>query len=130
MLGGRTLTRQSLFLAAGCLATIAVDSGRIQAAHPQQTATPSAATSSTSRRALLDRYCLACHNDKLKTQGLSLQTIDLADVPDDAEVWEKVIRKLRTGAMPPLGRPRPDQPTVDLFAASLETEIDRAAAAR
>ena len=81
-------------------------------------------------RAVLDRYCVTCHNDKLRTQGLTLQAIDLADVSAGAEVWEKVIRKLRTRAMPPPGRPRPDQATYDAVASWLEGEIDRVAGVR
>ena len=53
------------------------------------------------QRALLDRYCVTCHNDRLKTANLSLQSADLTQVPDHAELWEKVIRKLRAGVMPP-----------------------------
>ena len=82
--------------------------------------------------ALLDRYCITCHNDRLAARGtvpVALRTADLDDVPGNAEVWEKVIRKLRTGSMPPAGRPRPDAVAADALASWLETEIDRAAAA-
>ena len=58
---------------------------------------------------MLDKYCITCHNQRTKTGGLALDTLDLAQVSDHAEVWEKVVRKLRTGAMPPAGRPRPDK---------------------
>jgi hypothetical protein len=78
--------------------------------------------------ALLNQYCVACHNSKAKVGGLALDTADLTNVPAQAEMWEKVIKKLRTGAMPPLGMPRPDQAKADAFAAFLETSIDRAAA--
>ena len=83
--------------------------------------------------ALLQRYCITCHNERLADRGtvpIALRTADLADVPATADVWEKVIRKLRTGTMPPLGRPRPDDEAVDQFATWLETAIDRSAAAR
>src|SRR5262245_49611963 len=60
-------------------------------------------------RALLDRYCVTCHNERLKTAGLALDTLDVTNVPAGAESWEKVIRKLRAGVMPPVGRPRPDR---------------------
>jgi cytochrome c551/c552 len=59
-------------------------------------------------RALLDKYCVTCHNQRLKTGGLTLDNIDLSKVPAQAEVWEKVIGKLRSGTMPPAGLPRPD----------------------
>jgi hypothetical protein len=82
------------------------------------------------QRALLDRYCVTCHNEKLKTAGLVLDKIDVAKVSDSAEVWEKVIRKLRTGAMPPTGMPRPDPDAYDSFASYLESALDSAAAAK
>jgi mono/diheme cytochrome c family protein len=130
MLGARSMSRAFVVLAAGCVAMSAAETGSLQAARPQQATTASASSdTAASRRALLDRYCIACHNDKLKTQGLSLQGIDVANVPGGAEVWEKVIRKVRTGAMPPMGRPRPEKAASDAFAASLESDIDRAAAA-
>ena len=83
--------------------------------------------------ALLRRYCLTCHNRQQLDRGavpVELESADLADVPAQAEIWEKVIRKVRTGTMPPLGRPRPDAAAADGLAAWLETEVDRAAAAR
>ena len=79
-------------------------------------------------RPVLNRYCLGCHNDRLLTAGLSLQTLDAVHVAESAEVWEKVIRKVRSGAMPPPGRPRPDPPVVENVLAWLETELDGAAA--
>ena len=88
------------------------------------------ASNPTSQRALLDKYCVTCHSDKLKTGGLSLQSADLNKVPENAEVWEKVIQKLRVQAMPPLNMPRPDKATLDGFATSLENTIDKQAAAR
>jgi mono/diheme cytochrome c family protein len=80
-------------------------------------------------RATLDKYCVTCHNDRAKTAGLTLDNLNLTDVPSHAETWEKVIRKLRAGMMPPAGMPRPDHATSDGFASWLEREIDRAAAA-
>jgi cytochrome c551/c552 len=77
-------------------------------------------------RALLDKYCVSCHNSKTKIGGLTLDTADVANVPNKAEMWEKVVKKLRTGAMPPLGMPRPDKASVDQFATWLETSIDKA----
>ena len=78
---------------------------------------------------LLDRYCVACHNDRLETGGLSLEAMDLTNVAADAVVWEKVVAKLRAGAMPPQPRPRPGPAAYDGFRTWLETELDRAAAA-
>src|SRR5579872_942504 len=81
------------------------------------------------QRALLDKYCVTCHSDKLRTGGLSLQRLDLAGVPGDAETWEKVIRKLNVGAMPPQGMPRPDKTAIDGLTSYLEGALDRAYAA-
>lgn len=78
-------------------------------------------------RALLDKYCVTCHNQKLKTGGLMLDKLDVAHVGDGAETWEKVVRKIHGGTMPPLGMPRPDPATLGNFALSLETALDRAA---
>ena len=79
--------------------------------------------------ATVDRYCLTCHNDRLRTAGLSLADQDLSAVAGHAELWEKVIAKLRTRAMPPVGRPRPAVETYDRVAGWLEAEIDRVALA-
>jgi len=79
-------------------------------------------------RASLDTYCVTCHNQRLKTGGLALDAMDLARVPADAAIWERVIRKVRTGVMPPAGMPRPDAATRDSLVAWLEGTIDRTAA--
>ncbi len=88
-----------------------------------------AAPADMSSRALLDQYCVACHNERTKTAGVALDRLDPARAPSDAETWEKVIRKLRGRLMPPAGRPRPEDANIDAFVATLETSIDRAAAA-
>ena len=79
--------------------------------------------------ALLNQYCVTCHNQRLKTGGLALDAMDLSTIATDAEVWEKVIRKVRARMMPPPGMPRPEQPALDGLAAHLETTIDKAALA-
>jgi hypothetical protein len=78
--------------------------------------------------AVLSKYCFTCHNDKRRVGGLALNTKDLTHVGPDAEVWEKVVRKLRMGAMPPPGMPRPDSQTTDAFVSSLEDQLDQEAA--
>ena len=80
-------------------------------------------------RAILDRYCVTCHNQRLRTAGLALDTMDPASVGDHPAAWEQVVRKLRTGAMPPAGRPRPEPAAYAAVASSLETALDRVAAA-
>ncbi len=100
------------------------------AAGPGATAASSQAETGAAEQALLDRYCVTCHNDNLRTAGLTLDTVDVARVGDHAEVWEQVVGKLRAGMMPPAGRPRPDRETYARLTTYLETELDRAAAAR
>jgi hypothetical protein len=78
--------------------------------------------------AVLDTYCVGCHSDRTRTGGLSLEKADLTDIPKGAETWEKVIRKVRAGMMPPPGMPRPDRARLNEFAGFLETSLDRAAA--
>ncbi len=75
------------------------------------------------------RYCLACHNDRTLTAGLSLQGVDAGRVAAHAPVLEKVLQKLRAGEMPPADRPRPDETTTAGLTAWLETALDREAAA-
>ncbi|HXB71981.1 MAG TPA: DUF1592 domain-containing protein [Candidatus Acidoferrales bacterium] len=85
-------------------------------------------------RAFLDTYCTACHNQKLRTAGLALDSVEVTSLDvtrpaANAEVWERVIAKLRAGSMPPPGMPRPDAATYRAVAGWLEDEIDRAWAA-
>ena len=95
----------------------------------------------SAQKALVDRYCVSCHNEavvegrdqpssplvaQLRAAGLSLDTLDLTEVDEHADQWEKVVRKLRGGLMPPAGRPRPDAETVDAFVGWLEDELDEA----
>ncbi len=89
-------------------------------------AQPTAAIQEVTPQATVDKYCATCHNNKLHTGGLSLQDLDLNHAPDAAQTWEKVIRKLRVGAMPPPGMARPDKATADGLASFLETSLDRA----
>jgi Protein of unknown function (DUF1592)/Protein of unknown function (DUF1588)/Protein of unknown function (DUF1585)/Protein of unknown function (DUF1587)/Protein of unknown function (DUF1595)/Cytochrome C oxidase, cbb3-type, subunit III len=81
-------------------------------------------------RALIDEYCLSCHDTDKKKAELALDTIAADDVTRHPDVWEKVIRKLRARQMPPIGKPRPDDATYDAVIASLEASLDRAASAR
>ena len=98
-------------------------------ASPPTSASPTT-SASQSQRALLDKYCVTCHSDRLKTANLSLQGLDVAKVADHAEVWEKVIRKLRAGVMPPPSLPRPPLTDYDGLRDWLEGEIDRVAATK
>jgi mono/diheme cytochrome c family protein len=117
-------------LALGVAVWVGVAAGGVgavdqSAAGPQtERATPSP------QRATIDRYCVSCHNTRLKTADLALDTLDLAAVGEHPEIWEKVVRKLRGGLMPPAGRPRPDQSAQDGLVAWLEKQLDASAAAR
>ena len=91
---------------------------------------PAALAGPAQQRALLDKYCVTCHNDRVKTANLSLQNADLARVAEHAEVWEKVVRKMRAGVMPPPDMPRPPQAEYEGLRDWLENEIERAAAVR
>jgi len=82
-----------------------------------------------SYRAVLDQYCVTCHNERARTAELLLDTADVENIGEGPELWEKVVKKLRTGAMPPAGMPRPDESTYESLATYLETALDRAAAA-
>jgi hypothetical protein len=86
-------------------------------------------TTGQAQRALLDKYCITCHSDRAKTGGLTLEKIDVANIPANAETWEKVIRKLSVGAMPPAGMPKPSPTDVSAFLSSLETSLDKSYAA-
>ncbi len=79
--------------------------------------------------ALLDGYCFSCHDDVRKEAGLSLEPAAAEAIGRHPDVWEKVVRKLRTRQMPPVGEDRPDEATYDRVISSLETALDRAAAA-
>jgi mono/diheme cytochrome c family protein len=94
----------------------------------QRAGTPEPAAVVAAHRALLDRYCVTCHSERVKAAGLVLQGLSLDQVPAATETWEKVLHKVRTGAMPPAGLPRPDRESADRFRAWLETTLDHAAA--
>jgi hypothetical protein len=106
--------------------------GQRDGARAPATAPASAPSASSDQRALIDRYCVTCHNERLKARNatpIALDTLDVTNVPAHAEEWEKVIAKLRAGLMPPAGMPRPDKTMLDGLSGWLETQIDRAAAA-
>lgn len=122
----RTFRSFGTLMAASVAAVLLAPAGaRAQAPVTAKTAEAPAAPS----RALLDQYCVTCHNGRLKTAGLTLEGLDVADVARNAGTLEKVARKLRTGQMPPEGRPRPEPATAATFVSTLETALDRSAAA-
>ena len=94
----------------------------------QAQSAPPATVPGTPQRVLINQYCVACHNDRLKSGGLTLTALNLDDVHQSAEVAEKVIRKLRGGLMPPAGAKRPDRQVAAEFVSWLENKIDTAPA--
>jgi len=122
------LSKKALVTACLAIASVAFVSG--QAARPQRRVTSAAAVAVpdvSAPRALLDQYCVTCHNQKLKTANLLLDQLDLAHLGDHAEIGEKVVRKLRAGMMPPSGMPRPDPETREKLISWMESELDRSA---
>ena len=123
--------RAGAYSKAGLLVTVcllfwpAENSAQQVQAHPSTGASPAAST----HRQLLDRYCVGCHGEELKTAGLRLDLTDVGNVGEDAEVWEKVVHKLRTGVMPPAEMPRPSIESRGALLSWLETSLDEAAAA-
>ena len=113
-----------LFVCVAMLGVVAAESSA--GASQVETA---AASVAAPHRALLDRYCVTCHNERLLTAGIALDTLDLAAVGRGARVWEQVIKKLSVGAMPPPGRRRPARAAAEALVGYLETALDRAAAA-
>jgi mono/diheme cytochrome c family protein len=114
--------RVSILLAIALTALGASSSG-LRADQPAQPTAPAAVTD----QALVQKYCITCHNARAKTGGLTLEGIDPARVASDAEhaeLWEKVALKLRGGMMPPQGMPRPDEATIEGFATRIEKALD------
>ncbi|MCU1334472.1 MAG: Gluconolactonase, partial [Bryobacterales bacterium] len=122
-------------LVVGCLAISMLALALFgQVANTQRNVAPAstpAVISAESERALISRYCLGCHSQNAKKTGLesamriTLDDLDTAHVEKNPAEWEKVVRKIRAGMMPPSGAPRPDAPTYEAMTAWLETELDR-----
>jgi len=107
-----------------------VPAASVQSPNTTPASTQSVRQSASTNRKVLDTYCLTCHNQNSATAGLMLDKMDPDNVGADPAAWEKVVHKLRTRAMPPPGRTRPDASSSNLLIAHLESELDRAAAAK
>ena len=107
------------------IALIAV-TGAVELANQPVMARQVTPVAGTEPGVLLQRYCIGCHNKRLRTAGLALDELDATNVRADAEIWEKVVQKLRAGSMPPPGRPRPDTETYRAVAVSIEDKLDHA----
>jgi cytochrome c5 len=110
------------------LASLYIQSPKPLAAQAARKVATTGAAVAPVDRALLDKYCVTCHNQRLKTADLTLDTLDVSKVAINAELLERVVRKLRNGEMPPEGRPRPDEATLETFLKRLEHSLDQAAA--
>src|SRR5215471_1320055 len=121
-----TMACGSMALVATISATLAADQSSPQTSPPRGSTLAGAHTPAGE---LVTTYCVSCHNQRLKTANLMLDTVDAEQVPNSAEAWEKVIVKLRSRAMPPPGARRPDNATYDRVATWLEAALDRAYAA-
>jgi hypothetical protein len=104
--------------------------GQASAQSAPRAAAPAVAAPAEGHQATISKYCFTCHNARAKIGGLSLEGLDIARAADAPEVWEKVVRKVRVGMMPPQGVPQFDRPTRQALIGFLTTALDRAAAAR
>jgi hypothetical protein len=125
------MTSRPLFALAGCLIVASASSGSLDARRVQQ---PPAQASFlppqvSAQRAVVARYCVSCHNERTKTAGLALTPDEIGNVAAHPEIWEKVVRKLRTRMMPPAGVPRPDEAAYASLVEHLEAALDAASAA-
>jgi mono/diheme cytochrome c family protein len=106
--------------------------GAVQAVPPAQNpavSSPESRAPSPDANAVINKYCISCHSERLRTGGVVLQDVDATNPGANAELWERVVAKLRAGSMPPPGSPRPDAETYDAIAGRLEADLDRAWAA-
>ena len=110
----------------GLLQTVQAQSGSASAVGQAS----SGSMSEADQRALLNQYCVTCHNVRLKTGGVVLESLDPTDVSTNAALLEKVARKAGSDRMPPAGQPRPDRATMLAFTSTLERALDRSAEAR
>src|SRR5215510_8834447 len=104
------------------LAAAALSSSSVVAQQEQISTPPALAT----HQALLNQYCVTCHNQRAKTAGVMFDTMDLSDISKNADIWEKAVLKLRGGMMPPPGAQQPDRTAVDSFVSWLENSLDAA----
>ena len=115
-------------VAAVVLVSLLVAPAAVGLAGEQEASSDLSAAHGAELRTLLDRYCVSCHNDRLRTAGLSLDATaaDPSNPAGDPALWERVVAKIRAGSMPPPARPRPDAATYDLVAERLEASLDTA----
>src|SRR5712671_233358 len=122
-------TKQRLVLCIAPAIAVSLLVGQARAVFAPQTSAARPAASASPQQALMNQYCSGCHNQDDMAGGMDLAKLDFEKVGKDAAVWERVVRKVRTGMMPPSGQPRPARTALDAFAAELETRLDKAGAA-
>src|SRR5262245_59277884 len=114
-----------------CIALLAWQIPQSPRAESREARGPAQADEAAAHRAVVDRYCANCHNSRVSStataSGVVFDRADLNRIADDPALWEKVVRKLRTGAMPPEGAARPDKTANDALAGFIESRLDRAA---
>jgi mono/diheme cytochrome c family protein len=125
-LSSRRIARSTRVVAAAVVVWLTAAAGALMAGR-QEPEIAMRAAGVERHRSVITQYCATCHNQRLNTAGLALDGLDLAAVSGSAETWEKVVRKLRTRAMPPPGARRPDEPTMNGLVTFIEGELDRAA---
>src|SRR5882724_908112 len=119
----RTPVRGKWLLCVGALLLLMSSSVSLQIKAQTAAQTPAAAALDP-HRAMLSTYCFTCHSERAKIGGLSLEGLNLQTPSENAQVWEKALRKLRGRLMPPPGNPQPAQKDIDSFAAWMETTLD------
>src|SRR5215471_13405439 len=112
-------SRQPIFCR---LAILALTGGLVSLCAQQSAPSP--------QRAFINQFCVGCHNDKLKTGGLALDTVNVENVAQSPETWEKVLHKVQARYMPPVGLPRPDEKAYQSLVSYLETSLDQLSAAK
>jgi mono/diheme cytochrome c family protein len=115
---------------AGLAATLFLSVQLETSAQNRDAASAGPSTATSSQRQFLDRYCATCHNERLKTGGLSLERVDVSKPDGQPEIWEKVVRKLHTGVMPPPNMLQPPQADRRALLAWLETSLDASSSAK
>jgi mono/diheme cytochrome c family protein len=123
---GRRFAVAVVTLSAVCLAGVRGTSLRATPPAQGNSAAASQSNSSSDLSAVVNKYCLSCHSERLRTGGFVLEGVDLANPAANPELWERVIVRLRAGSMPPAGLPRPDERTYEALAGRLEADLDRA----
>src|SRR5262245_436129 len=117
-------TRVLVLAACGWLGCAAV---QMQAAPKPQAPAPLLPASAPAARQTIDQFCVPCHSQRLKTGGLVLEKIDLDAIGQSPELWEKVIRKVKAGVMPPQNARRPDTAATRAMIQALESDLDQEA---